>query len=169
MYLTPEHFIAYKKGVGRWRLRAGLGGTLYAATDTGGVYPNSDQERRSWSLDGRVGIERPAALGKRWSAYIGLDLMAGVWRSSRYRLDPTFTNGDEETDGLRLGAGPLLGLEFKLNRSIALVTETTAYLWWSRARSRLTDYYGQPLIQGYNETVKLDYVPPARLFLLWCF
>ncbi len=168
-YAAPETFLTYKHGLGKCRLRLGLGGTFVATTDTGGINSNTDMERRDWSFDARLGIERPVRFGRRWTVYFGADVLGGYSHSACYRLNPQYTNGDEVGEGNRWGGGPVLGFQFQLNRYLSLATEATAYLLWTRQSSTLTDYYDQPTIKSYSETGRLYLNPPARLYLFWHF
>lgn len=169
-YALPRYAITYKRQLGSWRLRAGIGGDLSAQTDTGGPNSTTDFDSRSWSLDGRVGIEKAVRAGRKWVVYYGADLAAGHSFSERIQLNPANQSWDQQTEINRYSGGPVLGIQFQLTRHLSLATEASVFLLWERTDRRSWD----PEVPGddeqsYSENGDILLGLPSTVYLVWHF
>lgn len=115
------HLISYKYRLANGNaLRTGLGLELDNLNRPG---TRLDVNRQSFS--GRLGYEWRKYLEKRWVAFFGLDLLAS------YSSENAFTDGNNPAEIIftnrQFGGGPVIGLQFALNKRLMIGTEASLY------------------------------------------
>jgi hypothetical protein len=123
----PTYLLAYKRGLGKSALRFGLGGQYSLNSDTGGYNSNSDYTNYDWRVHFRAGWERRWSLNRRWTCFAGVDGLIGTGKGLAHNLSTQAGRPDTRTTFKSFGAGPVFGIQFHLNRRIALYTESSLY------------------------------------------
>lgn len=126
-YYQPTYLLAYKRGLGNSALRFGVGGEYSLRSDTGGYSSNTDFTDYSWRLHIRAGWEQRWSLSRRWTCYAGMDVLAGTGKGLAHNFSTQSGRPDVRTTFKSIGAGPVMGIQFHLNRRIALYTESSLY------------------------------------------
>ncbi|HNR55571.1 MAG TPA: hypothetical protein PKJ19_10405 [Flavobacteriales bacterium] len=126
-YYLPTYLLAYKHGRGVGALRLGMGGEYALRSDTGGYNSNTDFTNYEWRFYFRAGWERRWSLSNRWSCYAGIDGLFGTGRGLSHNITTHAGRPDVHSTFKSFGAGPVLGIQFHLNRRVALYTESSLY------------------------------------------
>ena len=138
---SPYYFTYRKLGENK-NTRIGLGADLDIQLSN---------ERSSNSIDFRAGNEKFNDFGKRWRALYGWDFKLG--------LDLITNANSGNVANLRLGTGPFVGLQFRLNERISFATETSYDLWLVNViRDDET-----------NTSLSTAYLPPLSIFVQYDF
>ncbi len=116
-------------------------------------YSNTEQQNNERSDDSktrsaRVGLEVQQLISKRWIVYYGLDYINETSSTSTVSTSPSFNpNPPFEPITVRteiasnektFGYGPVLGLQFNINKWICLGTETAFYTTQTKGGSKTT-------------------------------
>ena len=94
------------------------------------VLSNTESTSEDITTNFRLGIELQQHLSDRWTIYYGLDYVYG---NSNITTISTFNNGsgiEKDTSKDRkhtTGLGPVMGLQFRINKHICIGTELTLY------------------------------------------
>lgn len=126
-YYQPTYLLSYKRSLGGSALRFGLGGQYSMDSDTGGYNSHTDYTDYNWRIYFRAGWERRWSLNHRWSCYAGMDGLLGTGRGLSHNFNTQAGRPDIRTTFKSFGAGPVLGIQFHLNRRISLYTEASLY------------------------------------------
>jgi hypothetical protein len=135
-YMLTYKYIEDNQG---WRIGAGAFNTN-TKTNTNSL--SGLTSNTTLTIDTRLGYEWQKGLDKRWLVYYGVD---GTYSYSKTRSTNTVQTGafppkTEEmissSESFTIGGGPVLGMEFKINKRISLNTETTAYFSYNETRRR---------------------------------
>ncbi len=129
----PTHLLAYKRSLGKSALRFGLGGQYSLDSDTGGYSSNTDFTNYNWQIHFRAGWERRWSLSRRWSCYAGMDALIGTGKGLSHNLNTQNGRPEVHSTFKSYGAGPVLGIQFHLNRRVALYTESSLYWLYQEA------------------------------------
>jgi hypothetical protein len=108
--------------------RFGLGFTQSNQSEN----PSSDftTKQKVSNLSARAGVEIQQKIITRWTVYYGLDL---IYQTNDREVSTTFSNGQEFFSTTTMenntgsGAGPVLGVQFNINKKLSLSTETALY------------------------------------------
>lgn len=135
------YLLTYKYIEGNQGWRIGFGGsnakTKNNTNSITGLNSNS-----SLTIDTRLGYEWQKGLDKHWLLYYGVD---AVYSYSKLHFKNTTLGGGfpqkqedviSSTESFSAGGGPILGVEFKINKRISLNAETTGYVTYSESRRR---------------------------------
>lgn len=134
----PAYFVGYRRYFKPGNIRAAIGGRYFADASESPFDDDPTIYRRDIKeVSARVGWEFKTDLGKRWQAFYGLD-----WRPqwTRDYNDASFWNGGygngHDTRVFVNGFAGLLGIRFRLNARISLMTEMSATLQRQHTQSR---------------------------------
>lgn len=126
----PTYFIYYRQHVGDMRIRATAGGD-YLQND-------SETNDNAWSYNYKIGAEFINDLSKRFQLIYGLDIAGGDMKSYRefeYASQYLMAYNDELS---YLGIAPFLGLRFKINERISLITEMSTMFRIEEVKDQIT-------------------------------
>jgi hypothetical protein len=118
----------------------------------------------------RAGVEKAFRAGRKWVVYYGVDLAGGYSFSQRIQLNTANFSWDQRTESKLLGGGPILGIQFHLNKRLSLATEGSISLLWERTDRRYWDP-GVPEDddQSYSEEGNILVGLPANIYAVWHF
>lgn len=120
-------------------IRIGTGYVNNNNTDESSTNQNSTF---SETLDLRLGIEYQTLITKRWIGYIGFDYISQKSVNNTVSRFPNGSQGDIVTSNNRStvmdGGGLVLGMQFNLNKHLALATEASYY--YSDSWTMTTNY-----------------------------
>jgi len=106
--------------------RLGLGGkaskNLFSNDFASNIF-----DRKTQIIDLRAGLEWQRSLTERWIFYYGLDAIGGTALNQTIATS-SFDQVATKFTSLYYGGGPVLGMEFKINKRISLSTESSFYL-----------------------------------------
>lgn len=139
-YYQPTYLLSYKRSLGQSALRFGVGGQYDLQSDTGGYNSHTNFTNYDWRLYFRAGWEYRWTLTRRWSCYAGFDGQIGTGRGVSHNITTQSGQPDVRTTFKSYGAGPVLGIQFHLNRRISLYTESSLYWWYQETG----DHYDYP-------------------------
>lgn len=112
----------------------------------------------------RVGYVYQVKASKRWTFIVGADII-GSYNDSALRVNTTTDVVTTKSNTWSIGAGPSLGIQFKINNRIGLFTETAIYYTYSSQKSS-HDFANFP--EFHDETSatenKLEFTVPLSLF-----
>lgn len=121
---SPYAFVGKLK-YARMALRFGIGAESSNETQSGDFASNIF-DRKKQGFDLRIGIERQQNISARWSVYYGLDALVGS-QLDQTRASSVFDEVVTRTLNSYVGGGPLLGVQFNINKRISLSTEGSFY------------------------------------------
>lgn len=171
---NSPYIITYKHLVDGAGLRLGLGGNLSSTSQN----PNNGQtlsKTNTMDIDVRLGFEMQERLNKRWLFYYGADVryaydLTRTTSSSVGGFPPQQQDISSETEAFTAGAGPVLGIEFKLGKRISINTETTAYANYRERRRRITNpNFGAFNTNEFNAIRNFNIIIPTSVFFVLHF
>lgn len=169
-YLLTYTLTSGKK---RWGLDVGLGYTYNKNFETDG---NIKKDNFINDLYFRIGPQRSIPLNKRFVTQISLHVLYEMLYSDT-KTESSFSGQiariKTKTSTLRYGAGPALGLRYRVSPRIWIGTEASYYFRLGKQKTDLsseTEFQGQIFDQQVSSTNKdltqFVFNPPAVLFLL---
>lgn len=171
---NSPYIVAYKYLENGKGLRAGVG-VNFANTKQN---PNNGQtsvKTNTMGLDLRLGYESQFNLSKHWLFYLGLDAvyaydLSRTVTTSVQGFPPTPQEISSDNESFNAGAGPVLGLEFKINKRISLNTETTAYFIYRENRRRITNpNFGSFNTNEFTASTRMNIIIPTSIFFVLHF
>lgn len=139
-------------------------------------YSNNEQQNNERSTDSksrsaRVGLELQQAVSKRWVVYYGIDYInsssstSTVTVSSVFNPNPPFgqmaVRTDVTTNNKTTGFGPVLGIQFNLNKHICLGTEASFYYQQSKGGDKIESSNPNNTIpETFNDATNTAIRPP---------
>lgn len=156
-------------------LRTGL--TLMVSNTN--TNPNTGQSitsTRSTAMGIRAGYEIRKQLDKRWLCYYGGDVFYNYTFNTRKTVftasgfPPKQNESVDDNLAASLGAGPVLGFEFKLGNRVSFNAEANAYMAYTEERRwvRNTLFAGGNT-NSYSSKFGFDIVIPTTLFFVFNF
>lgn len=172
--INSPYFVTYKNLKNGKGFRAGIGGNFNTRKDNpnNGITYSTSQ---TVAVNLRVGVEKQERLNERWLFYYGLD---ALYNYNLSRTKSTSVGGFppkpneiiSDNESFSAGAGPVLGVEFKLGKRISLNTETTAYLTAGENRRRITNpNFPNFDTNEYTSTGNLNIIIPTSIFFVLHF
>ncbi|MBL7782641.1 MAG: hypothetical protein JNM22_15545 [Saprospiraceae bacterium] len=164
------YLLTYRLGLNRkWGIRTGVGGSnRYIETREEG-FADSETERTT-ALDARLGFDYRIELGRRFEGSFGLDAV-GKWRNHKQVSDSGFDviQRIEQSEGY--GGGPFVGLHFWITPNLALYTEASFYMLYSkRDTARIFKNFPELNDQIFRETNEdLVTTLPSSIFVIYRF
>ncbi|GEM_PF-838124 len=159
-------------------LRTGFGANYNEVQDFRGDLP---EQSRDWGLDFRIGYERCSSLSNRWDIFYGIDAVAN-YRIVGLKTTSNLGFGELETETKTVvtgfGAGPVLGIRFKISDRISLFTESTAYFTRSENKETVTFSSEDPTLlavfglENSDDTfreLRLNMLIPTNVFFAFRF
>lgn len=149
-----------------YRLHFGFKGNngLDFASVEGGI---SDQTKLKFDL--KLGIQRNRSLGKKWKTHYGFDLVA-KYEIEQFTSD---TSNDEvftSVESAYGGMSPFLGLQFKINDYLTLLTEAEWVLAFGRSADILESRDFPEINQkNISNFIFTDLRPPIDLYVIFKF
>lgn len=168
-YLLTYTLMSGKKG---WGLDVGLGYTYNKSFETDG---NTKKDNFINDLYFRIGPQKSIPLNKRFVTQISVHVLYDMLYSDT-KTESNFSGQisriTTKTSTLRYGAGPALGLRYRLSPRIWIGTEASYYFRMGKQKSdmtSLTEFQGQIINQqvsnSNNDLAQFVFNPPAVLFL----
>jgi hypothetical protein len=139
LYYQPNYIVTYRRYFRNSNFRSAIGGN-YSFTESPSPYiPDSLNKKyynRSKYIILRVGYEFYQSLSRRWQVYYGADLVGSYAESKN---DDNYSNGGyvvgTESKAKNIGVAPVLGLRFRINKRISLITESSLLIQYSESSS----------------------------------
>ncbi len=153
-YSVGNYLLGYKHYFNHIILRTALSLDVDNRSERGGANSYTNYKSTGESFDIRAGIEHLVPLSPHWEMYYGLDILGGYGKSSSVDTEPDTSNlyaRDEYATVNRIGAGPVLGVTFLINRRISLTTELSVYGLNAHSETRY-DYYNNPPEEFQHDT-----------------
>jgi hypothetical protein len=116
---------------------------------------------KSYAMDYRIGIEKQNRLTERWKAYYGIDL---IYTYSEILSETSFGSFNNQVKGY--GAGPVVGIQFYLNKRMSLFAE--ASLYYSNVDERTKNTSTSPFGQNstsHSNILRGEFKLPTTLYL----
>jgi hypothetical protein len=164
--------LTYKYISNKWAFRTGLGIMSSSSTNettsttTSTVTPGPDASapttNKFFQASYRAGIEYRVPVKNWLLGYAGIDI-AGVNSKSTDQSSNVFNNlpfsyqytrTTDVTTTTSIGAGPVLGLQFYINKRLSIFTEIPIYIMHTRTVEDIDDY--RNVLQGSNIYVSTD-------------
>lgn len=146
-------------------LRMGLGGQASNRTLANDFTANIF-DRKSQIVDLRVGLEWQKKLDKRWVFYYGLDALFGtelhqtIARNSFDDVATKFTK-------IYSGGGPIIGIQFDINKRISLGTESSFYISGISETERTSfNNFPEQNTSKTDNSLEFDTAIPTELFFI---
>ena len=158
------YILTYKYVGNRNVIRSGFGFSTYRTTSNSDTL--QDFTIKNSSFDFRVGYERQFAVLSKWRAGLGIDLLYNHSESSLRSL--TFLDiVHQGSKSFTIGGGPVVTVQFDMNRRISFGTECTLYLHYKEETTYETfDVF--PEFNSSQTTIfnSIQLSPPANLYLV---
>jgi len=161
--------LTYKIGSKKHAIRLGAGAVFKESEKSVETFDDTET-LRDLSLDLRVGYEFRSSFGNRWIGYFGGDFIF------TQTIDEQINNSGFDIvtiaeNKLGIGGGPVLGLQFHLNKKLMVGTEGAFYFIQSKTESNTTfrtfvEFNTEAEITKDKELV--TYLP-ATLYLIFHF
>lgn len=135
----PIYMLTYRRYFKKSNFRTAIGGD-YLSSETPSPYYNDSLKTKYFnkqsSLAVRIGYEFFQDFSKHWQVYYGADLRATYFhqKNDAPNWNGGYANGIETTTK-GLGLAPVLGLRFKINKRISLITESSFVVQYSTSTS----------------------------------
>lgn len=138
-------------------------------------YSNNDLQNNERSSDDnarslRLGLELQQILSKRWILCYGIDYINSTTSTSTVTTSTinngfppvtTFTRTEIQSSSKSTGGGPILGVQFNLNRWVSLGTETSFYYLESKGGSKTTSSNPNNTIpETFTDAKKVQFLLP---------
>ena len=124
VYSDP-YALTFKYIKGKGALRLGFGYSFNSTKNITLVQARIEGLNR---LDTRVGLEYQYPIGDRWRLYAGADVLYGTVKGTgQYNEGDLGKTVIVDVSETTLGGGPVLGVQFHLNRRISFLTEAAFY------------------------------------------
>src|SRR5688572_21238722 len=124
----PTYYLTYRLHFEKMNLRMAIGGDG-EYNDFVSPYPtdsNYRYERKTFSIDYRIGIEGFSNIGKRWQIYYGADFRPSFTytKNDAPYWNGGYANGSESFTQV-YGLSPLIGFRFRINSRLSFTTEAS--------------------------------------------
>jgi len=134
---VPTYYLTYRRYFGPGNIRFGIGG---GASDQEQPSPYGDSAIYNYisnSLDTRLGWEFKSDLSKRWQVFYGLDLRYTIRsiKNEAVAFNGGYAIGVESHANV-FGVAPVLGIRFKINERICLLTEANFSVNFAKYKDR---------------------------------
>jgi hypothetical protein len=160
---SGPYLMTYKRINGNKAFRMGFGINVNTVDGTTG---NSSVpfKQTQFGFDLRLGSEKHHEIYRRWLFTTGLDGLLG-YGYSKFNSNNNFNSGEQKSNVLKIGLGPVLGIHYRINNRISVGTESTVYLNYTFAKNKFSD--GFEGFEGKSETsnFQLNIAPPLALYL----
>lgn len=168
-YLLTYTLLSGKKG---WGVDVGLGYTYNKSFETDG---NTKKDNFINDLYFRIGPQKSIPLNKRFVTQISVHILYDMLNSdtkTESNFGGQISRITTKTSILRYGAGPALGLRYRLSPRIWIGTEASYYFRMGKQKSDMkstTEFQGQIITDqssnSNNDITQFVFNPPAVLFL----
>ena len=130
-YFLHLKFVTHRIGI-----RAGAGTSIYSQKTLNLL---NEQGRISAvnRTDIRLGLDFQTAIDEHWRIYYGADFLTGFGKGQNDFLDKGVTS-NIRYDDKTIGGGPLLGIQYHLNKRISFQTEATLYFTYNTETQTVT-------------------------------
>jgi len=131
---------------------------------------NNITDRRNLQFDFKAGLERRQYVGKKWIFHYGLDLV-GSYQYNRFNTLTAIDEIKDLTEAAYAGISPFLGLQFKINNRLKILTEADWIIAYGRSTEKLESVFfpgdlNETNISNFSFT-QLN--PPVDLYLIFSF
>lgn len=131
---------------------------------------NSINNRRDLEFDLKVGFEKRQDVGSHWIFHYGLDLV-GSYQYNRLKTNTAIDEIENVTEAAYAGVSPFLGLQFKINKRLKLLTESNWIIAYGRSTEKLQSAF---FPNDLNRTNIANFTftelnPPVDLYLIFSF
>ena len=160
-YFLHLKFITHKFGI-----RAGFGTSIYSKKKLDDI-DNLGRIDAVYRTDFRVGLDYQTPIDEHWRLYYGVDVLKGFGNRQNDFLKDGVLAYNNYTDGTT-GVGPILGIQYHLNKRISFQTEASVYFTYNTARQSVT-YSNLPNLPPYRTSKsewKMPIGVPHSLFVI---
>jgi hypothetical protein len=123
-------------------LRAGVGFSFLGSKNTTNGNVDLTPDSTDSRLYFRIGYEKQFVLSKHWITYGGIDARYHSEKTKVVSTISTFPQNQVSTienKNLNIGLGPVLGIEFRINKRMSLNAEATAMYFYNEKRKMIKD------------------------------
>lgn len=168
------YLVTYKHINNARGLRAGVGFSYSGSSSN----PNSGSPLTTTSnmtVNARLGYEWQKNLSKHWLLYYGADvtydyLLSRVKAASTSGFPPQQVEVTTENENYGFGAGPVLGIEFRLGKSISFNAEANCYYKYTEMRRRESNsQFPTFSVNQFTARNSIDLIVPTSLFFVLKF
>jgi hypothetical protein len=156
-FTTLPYDITYNYAWKRAALRFGIGITysnnkVNRTESSTAFIPGPDDNvptyDNSFSTSIRAGWERRYHFDRRFMAYAGVDIAAGMSEAKSQTVNVfnnlpnsySFQKSTVEQNTVKLGGGPVAGLRFNISKHLSLLTEMPVYAFYNYSKMTTVDY-----------------------------
>ena len=115
------YFLSYKRFFNKFAFRFGFD---ISYSNSKYDHNNYTENHNSFALRTRYGLEHRCNFSEKWTFYYGADFIFHYYNSKSHSSNTTVTS---KSKGLEFGFGPIIGIEFSINKRLSLSTEGSIY------------------------------------------
>jgi len=157
------YLFTYKFVSNHSALRTGFGFTSSRTTSNSDTL--QDFTIKNSTFDCRLGYEYQVIIHKKWRAGFGADAIYNNSNSSQRSLT-ALDIVHEDTKSFTIGGGPVVTVQFEINRRILLATETTLYFHYKEQTvSETFDQFPEFNTSQTSIITHTELTPPTALYL----
>jgi hypothetical protein len=164
--VTDPYFIHLKLVTHKFGLRAGFGMASYSQKRL----DNIDKEGRIYAFyrtDIRLGLDYQIPIDNHWRLYYGGDILTGFGNTQNEFLKDGILAKNEYKEKT-IGGGPLIGIQYHLNKRISFQTEAALYFTYNTSEKKVF-YSNLPTLDPTFQTKEVWKMPtgvPQSLFII---
>ena len=158
--ISTPYALSYKLLRNNNGMRFGVGG-IFNETIQKDERDTTELSTKNTSFDFRLGYERQVPVTKRWLTYFGWDILYGLGNTSS---ETESVNTKETTQ--TIGTGPVIGIQFNINKKIKLFTESSVYFTSSDiSRKETFQNFPQQNLEENGSSTDFSFGLPTNIFL----
>ena len=115
------YFLSYKRFFNKFAFRFGFD---MSYSNYKYDHNNYNKNQNYFALRTRYGLEHRSNFSDKWTFYYGADFILHYYNSKSYESSTSVTT---KSKGLKIGFGPIFGIEFNINKRLSLSTEGSLY------------------------------------------
>lgn len=131
---------------------------------------NNITDSRRLQFDFKAGVERKQNVAQKWIFHYGLDLV-GSYQYNRFNTLTAIDEIKDQTEAAYAGISPFLGLQFKINNRLKVLTEANWVIAYGRSTEKLESFFFPDDINEINISnfAFTELNPPVDVYLIFNF